>query len=337
MTRHNQRLFNNFSGVKVPPPIMDRSFRLNFMGDWGRANLHRALGWLCYELVRLSGPRTKIGVWNGRGALDNVRAVGRGEVDVALATPDSFCRMAYEGLGPCANEPFPHLRALGYVPQNDRMVLAVRKELGIRSFEDIRKKRPKLRIAVGPDDGIGFMGMAAQNIMRASGIPRQEFEAWGGVYIEHELPLDCTREVVTGNANAIFQEAVMTDWWVVMAEKIDLAFIPIEPKARDTLMQELGWPSGKLPKGYLRGMEEEMEFLDYSHFTLITTADLPDDIAYALAWSLVETWGDLEVQYRHIPPNRSPVTYPLNPKAACRTSIPLHPGAQRYYREAGHL
>src|SRR4051794_6616382 len=101
MDNSSRRLFSNFSGVKVPPPLIECSLRLNFMGDWGRANLHRALGWLCYEMVRLSGPRTKIGIWNGRAALDNVRAVGRGDVDVALMTPAPFCRMALEGKGPC--------------------------------------------------------------------------------------------------------------------------------------------------------------------------------------------------------------------------------------------
>jgi hypothetical protein len=64
---------------------------------------------------------------------------------------------------------------------------------------------------------------------------------------------------------------------------------------------------------------------------------LPDEIAYALAWSLIERFSTLEAQYRHMPPERSSVSYPIDPKAACRTSIPLHPGAERYFREAGHL
>ena len=84
-------------------------------------------------------------------------------------------------------------------------------------------------------------------------------------------------------------------------------------------------------------MDSELECLDFSHFLLIATTDLPDDIAYALAWSLVERWETIEMQYRHLPPDRSPVTYPIVPAEACRTPIPLHPGAERYFREAGHL
>jgi hypothetical protein len=340
MNTQTKTLFHPRSSTgasKVPPPKIDRSIQLSFMGDWGRANLHRALGWLCYEMVKLSGPHTKIGIFNGRAALDNVMAVGRGEMDLALTTPQTFSRLALEGRGPWANERFPHLRALGYVPQDDRMVVAVLRDLGIRSFEDIRRKKPKLRIAAGVDDGIGFMGFAAQNLMRASGIPRAEFEGWGGTYIEHEEPRECIMEVMRGNADAIIQEAVMTQWWVDMTEKLDLVFIPVEPEARKTLQQELSWSGAKLPKNYLRGIDQELDCMDFSHFLMLATTDMPDDIAYALAWSLVETWDVLEGQYRHIPPERSPVTYPLKPKEVWRTAVPLHPGAERYYRDAGHM
>jgi TRAP-type uncharacterized transport system substrate-binding protein len=321
----------------VPPPMLGRSVRLNFMGDWGRANLHRALGWLCYELVKLSGPYTKIGIFNGRAAKDNVDAIGRGEYDLALTTPQTFSRLALEGRGLWAGEPFPHLRALGYVPQDDRLICAVRRDLGIRSFDDIRRKKPKLRIAAGIDDGIGFMGFGAQQMMRASGIPRDVFEGWGGTYIENEEPRECIRQMMLGNADAIIQEAVMTQWWVDMTEKLDLTFLSLEPEAGRALDKELSWTPMTLPKNYLRGIDQELRCMDFSHFMLLATTDMPDDIAYALAWALVETFDVLEMQYRHIPPERSPVTYPLNPKEVWKTAIPLHPGAERYYRDAGHM
>ncbi len=321
----------------IVAPKINRSLKLQFQGDWGRANLHRAFGWLSQEMVNICGPHTRIAIWNGTGAMKNIRAVGRGEVDVAMVTPAAFAAMALEGRGIFAGEAYPHLRALGHVPQDDRMILAVRRDLGIRSFEDLRTKKPKLRITTGLDDGENFMGLAAMEIFAKSGMPRAAMEAWGCHFIEHETPRACVDEMMTGNANAIFQEAIMTHYWTKMADTLALDFIPIEPAARDQLMQDFGWPSAALPKGYLRGMNRELEFLDFSDFLLATTTELPDDVAHAIAWSLVERWNLLEDQYRHIPPARSPVSYPLDPKAACRTPIPLHPGAERYFRSAGHL
>jgi uncharacterized protein len=46
---------------------------------------------------------------------------------------------------------------------------------------------------------------------------------------------------------------------------------------------------------------------------------------------LGETRHLIESQYWHLPPERSPITYPLDPTAMGRSPIPLHPGAARYY------
>jgi hypothetical protein len=321
----------------VPPPRIQRSLRLQFQGDWGRANLHRALGFLGYEFTGLAGPYTRYAIWNGRGGMDNIQAVGRGEVDVALAVPVPFMRMAMEGKGACAGETFPNLRMLGYVPQHDRMIVALRKDLGITSWADWRAKKPKLRITLGPNDNISFIGIAGHMLLEVHGLPRATLEQQGCTFIEHDEPRGCTVDMLEGEADAIVQEAVMTTYWQELANKRDLVFLPIEAQARDKLKAEYSLPSATLRKDYLRGMDREMEFLDFSHFALITTTDLPDDVAYALAWALIERYETLEMQYRHIPPERSPVSYPIDPKAVCRTPIPLHPGAERYYRDAGHL
>jgi TRAP-type uncharacterized transport system substrate-binding protein len=321
----------------VPPPKIARSLTLQFQGDWGRANLHRALGFLGYEFTCLAGPHTRYAIWNGRGGMDNVRAVGRGVVDAAFVVPVPFMRMAMDGKGACAGESFPQLRGLGYVPQHDRMIVALRRELGIRSWSDLREKKPRLRITLGPNDNISFIGIAGHLLLEAHGLPRAMLEQHGSTFIEHDEPRGCTNAMLEGTADVIIQEAVMTTYWQELADKRDLVFLPIEAQARDRLTAEFGLPMGILRKDYLRGIDREMEFLDFSHFALITTTDLPDDVAYALAWSLVERFETLEMQYRHIPPERSPVSYPIDPKAVCRMPIPLHPGAERYYRDAGHL
>ena len=310
---------------------------MNWMGDWGRANLHRSLGWLCYEFNKLAGPYSRIAIFNGRGGLDNLRAVGRGEMDLALVVPQNFIAMSIDGRGMMNGESFPHLRALGHVPQHDRLIFAVRKDCGITSYADIRRLKPKLRITTGIDDGISYVGYGAQVMMTAAGIRREVFEAWGGSYIEREEPRQCTKLMLDGDADAIIQEAVMTQYWADLADTIDLTFIPIEPAVRDALGRDLDWQPATLPQQYLRGIDRAMEFMDFSHFTLIATTDLPDDVAYALAWASIEQFDTLQQQYSHLPPERSPVSYPIDPKIAARTPIQLHPGAELYYKDAGHL
>ncbi|GHG03334.1 MULTISPECIES: hypothetical protein [Amycolatopsis] len=58
-------------------------------------------------------------------------------------------------------------------------------------------------------------------------------------------------------------------------------------------------------------------------------------VAHALAWILGETREMLEQHYRHLLPERSPVTYPLDPRTMGRAPIPLHPGAAACYDGLG--
>jgi TRAP-type uncharacterized transport system substrate-binding protein len=129
----------------------------------------------------------------------------------------------------------------------------------------------------------------------------------------------------------------MTWWWQDLANNRDLNFLLIDVTVLDQLEHEYRWPRAVLPDGYFRGLNAPLETLDFSDFLVIVRADMPEDVAYLLAWCLGETRAALESQYRHIPPERSPVTYPLDPATMARTPIPLHPGAERYYREYGYL
>ncbi len=318
----------------VPEPHLNRSITLQFQGDWGQANLHRILGWLSQEIVDRTGPFTRVGIWSGRGGLDAIQAVGRGQVDIALAVPSAFVPMTLEGKGIAKGEAFPTLRALGTMPQTDRLVVAVRAEHAIRSFDDFRRKAPKLTITASPDDGVNTVGYAAQRLMESAGLPRAKIESWGGRFIERERPNECVALVREGEADAIIHEAIMTQWWQDLANSTPLSFLAVEESMLATMMQDYQWPRAMLPSGYLKGIDGELTTLDFSDFLMIAREDLPDDVAYLLAWCMCERRDVIERFYRHIPPERSPVTYPLVPAKIAHTSIPLHPGAERYYRQA---
>ncbi|MGH7907044.1 MAG: TAXI family TRAP transporter solute-binding subunit, partial [Candidatus Binataceae bacterium] len=242
-----------------------------------------------------------------------------------------------DGRGPYADELYPHLRALGTIPQRDRLVLAVHADHDIHTFDDLRRRHPALKIATAINDGVNHIGMAAHRIMELAGVPRERLESWGGRYLEGERPTDSINQVLSGAADAIFHEAIMTQWWQDLAEQVDLTFVPVEREVLGQLARDYGWPSATLPAGYLRGLDRTLETLDFSDFLLIARAEMTGDVAELIAWCIAETRDALESQYRHIPPERSPVTWPLVPATLARTAIPLHPGARTYYASKGYL
>ncbi|WP_410676067.1 TAXI family TRAP transporter solute-binding subunit [Amycolatopsis sp. cmx-4-68] len=307
-------------------PKIERSLTLHLRGDWGTANLHRVCGWVAQELADRAGPDTRIATWNSRGFLDAVLAVGNHEVDVALATPAAFVTAALDGRGTYAGKPLPHLRALGVIPQRDRLVLAVERSLNVATFAELRERAPRLRLATSINDGVNHVGVAAHALLDRAGV---DVLGWGGEFLENERPFESLDHVLEGRANAIIHEAVMLPPWQKLAP--DYRFLPVEEDVLAGLEADFGWPSATVDDEYFPGAGR-FRTLDFSDFLMLTTTDLAEDVAYAIAWVLGETRHLIEAQYRHLPPERSPITYPLDPPTMGVTPIPLHPGAERYYQ-----
>ena len=324
-----------------PEPAIKRSLTLNFVGDWGQANFHRICSWLTQEFCDRSGPRSRVAIWNMRGGgLEGLTQVYDGEMQLAIGTPAGLLSAAITGEGLFASTgPMPSLRALGVLPQRDRMMLAIDPKFGINSFADLHRVKPALRIATSIDDGTNFIGYVAMRLMEAHGITKEVLESWGGSYVLTTRPEQAIENMRLGRADAVLQEAIMTPWWRQLMEEQKLVAIPAEADALASLAGKAGFGPASIRAGFwdAESNTKEIPALDFSDFVVIVRDDLPDDIAYLLTWCLVEKRNVIESQYKHLDPERSPLTYPLDPVAMAKTNLPLHPAAKRYYSEAGYL
>lgn len=131
----------------------------------------------------------------------------------------------------------------------------------------------------------------------------------------------------------------MTPWWRQLMEEQQLVPIPAEADAMESLVGQPGFRPASIRAGFwdAESNAERIPALDFSDFLVVVRDDMPDDVAHLLTWCLVETKNNIESQYKHLDPERSPLTYPLDGAAMAKPSIPLHPAAERYYREARYL
>jgi TRAP-type uncharacterized transport system substrate-binding protein len=317
----------------VKGPRIGRDVTLQLQGDWGQANLHRICGWLAQEFNDRAGPGSRAATWSGRGGSDAVEAVAARRIDLAMLVPAYFGHSARQGRGMFEGRPHPDLRALGVLPQDDRLVLAVGAEHGIATFADLRVTKLPLRIATSQDDGVNTVGYAVTRLLAAHGVTRELLRERGGAFLEDERPFPPIAWYRDGLADAVFHEAIMSPEWQRATAARETTFVAMEPEPLARLEQELGWPAATLRAGYLPGVDDDVPTLDFSDFLVLVHEDMPDDVAYLLTWCMGETGEAIERQYRHIPPDRSPVGYPLDPERMRRSPIPLHPAAERYYEE----
>ena len=311
---------------------------LTMVGDWGTANFHTIWGWVSAHLRWRSAPLSKFTIRTGSAYRDSVDLVGMGEADLAVTTPIHIgVRWAREGKHFYEGTPYPNLRTLGHLPQDDRLTLAVRADTGIKSFADIREKKPALHIAMPPRQDDCLCSYVIDRIFRAHGIEPMDIVKWGGSYWEHENPRATIKQAQAGECNAVFNEAIMVSNWSELVAQHAMNFIPIEPEAMRILTEQYGLKPAVLEKGRLRN-EQEVPCLDWSNWGILCRDDMPDDVAYRVTAVMVEERAEFEARFRHIPVQNSPLTYPIDPRRMPHgVDLPLHPGAERYYKEYGYL
>jgi TRAP-type uncharacterized transport system substrate-binding protein len=307
------------------------------MGDWGQANFHRILCWLSQEINDRTEPGSLVYIRNGIGGADAMAAVMNRDVDLAIGTPAGFGRMAMAGLGPFQGQPTTHLRALAVLPQDDRLVFAIDKDLGVTAVEQIAQRRLPLRVLVSKRDNVNFIGLAAMKLFEACGLDSASLSLWGGRFIEYERPEQCLAAMERGEADAIAQEAIMTPGWLELLKSRNLAILPWSEESLHRVQTDLLWHRAPLRAGYFPGQDAELQVLDFADFQIMVHADFPEDLAHLITWCLCNTSRVVERHYRSFPKDRTPMSYPLEPVQMARTTIPLHPGARRCYEEGGHI
>lgn len=319
---------------RVRQPRLD----LTFVGDWGTANFHTVLGWLSAHLRWRSAPRSKFTLKTASAYREGMELVGAGEADLAITTPCHHgTRWAREGVHFYAGLPRPQLRTLGKLPQDDRLTFAIPASFGLKSFAEIRERKPALRIATPKRDEDNLCSYTIDLILRAHGIEPEDIVRWGGAFVDHESPRVCLQAALDGRVDAVFNEAIMLTLWNDWAKKQPLNFIPIEPDAMKKLVAEYGVRPAVVEAGRVLN-EKDVPCLDWSHWAIVVRDDMPEALAYEIVSVMCEERAELEARFRHIPAKFSPLSYPIEPREMCRgVDLPLHPGAERYYREHGHL
>lgn len=260
--------------------------------------------------------------------IEGARLVGSRKLDIVWLNPSVIATMAYLGKGPFRRS--SPLRALAVFPSWDRLVVAVSGKLGIRSMEELKEKRPALRVSVADNDCVNF---AIRALLKVHGLKLESFTEWGGAVEPVVRPSNPRRRegIISGEIDVVIDEGM--DSWGQVALDHGMVFLPFSEKALAKL-ERYGFQRAPLAGGRLKGnIPESTVVVDFSGWPIIMHASLPDELAYHMAAVLDRLREEIPYDSAQVPPMSS----------LCRSTedgpldIPLHPGAERYYREHGYL
>ncbi len=264
-----------------------------------------------------------------------VSAIAEGEGDMGLVTPPACLTMAYRGVGPYRKS-IKNLRAIGSFPHDDRIMWAVPADSGINSIGDMPNKPLRLVIP-GQEFPVRFL---VEKVLDAYGTSLDVLKSHGWQIFEENQCLKIPLPVIQGKADALVHEGRKTPAWIQLTQSRLMKFLPIRADVLQKLETEYGFRRAILTKEMLRGVQDDVPCVDCSDWTMFVRDDMPDEAVYLVTKMFVERRTDFfEVYFRSLPVEKSELVYPMDPERVWRNigEIPLHPAAERYYKENGYM
>lgn len=275
----------------------------------------------------------------GSDSPEAIEQVARGEVDIAMVNPAAALALAVRGGGPY-HSPLP-LRSLAVIPSLDAYVFAVSRQTGLGSLEELRDRRYPLRVSVRGQADHGTH-LLEQVVLGALGFSLEDIQSWGGqVRYDPGLPTGIATSggnlstsrldlVARGEVDAIFDEAVGN--WLAPGLAAGLRPLSLEPGLVERL-EGMGLRSSRLRAADYPGLDEDVLTLDFSGWPIFTRADLADDLVTAFC-------AALDARKAHIPwqgEGPLPIERMISDTPEAPLVVPLHPAAERYWRDKGYL
>jgi TRAP transporter TAXI family solute receptor len=279
-------------------------------------------------------PGSTITYQTGSGGFANIALVSAGKVPMGIAV-DMELVMAKNGQKPFHSK-ITNVRQLVrvYSPsarfqaQHVLIRKSVADKYGLKSVADIAKKKAPLRIAINrrgnSDSDI------ARLLLEQSGVSLADIKKWGGqvVYAASReatsLMLDRRIDVVA------FGIAYNHPRVREMERGVDLAMLQVDPAVAAKVAKMIGGQTCKFKASEYKFIHRDINSV-CAGASIVVNADMDEKTAYNLTKAIVTHIAQFKTAHRLIAKNTTPATF------AEPSPVPFHPGAAKYFKEAGLL
>ena len=256
--------------------------------------------------------------------------VASGKVQFAIINPSMILKMAALG-SPPFTEPLP-LRTIAVLPSADQMVFAVTTATGLKSFADIRERRFPLKVSLRgqPDHSLHVI---TKHVLAAAGLSLDDIIWWGGeVRYDKGMPYGENRigAVQRGEIHAVFDEGAST--WGNIALELGMTFLPLEAEPMKRL-EGLGLRGGLIERTNFPKLIRNVPSIDFSGWPIYTREDTSDGLVTDFCRALEA--GKDRIPWAEDAP--LPLAQMVRDTPEGHLEVPLHPAAERYWRQHGYI
>lgn len=283
----------------------------------GTSGVYYPLGVALNGIYAKALPNAKVTVQATKASVENLNLLQAGKGEIAFTLGDSLSD-AWKGNEEAGfKSKLGKLRNVAAIYPNYIQIVAT-KESGIRTLADLKGKR----VSVGaPKSGTE---LNARAIFSAAGLAYKDFAKTEYLPFAESVDLMKNRQLDATLISAGLGVAAVKD----LSTSQDITVVAVPPD----MVQKVGDPAyvaETVPANTYTGQTEAVPTAAVRNF-LVTHSGVTDDTVYAMAKTMFENLEQLaaaHVAARQIKLDADAIASP----------VPLHPGAERFYREKGLL
>ena len=281
----------------------------------GTSGVYYPLGVALANAIGKSMPAAKTSVQATKASVENLNLLQAGRGEIAFTLGDSLSD-AWKGNEEAGfKTPLKKLRGIAAIYPNYIQIVA-RADSGIKSLADLKGKK----ISVGaPKSGTE---LNARAILNAAGISYKDFARVEYLPFGESVELMKNRQIDVTLQSAGLGVASLRD--LAAAMDIVVVSIPVE------VIKKVGDPAyipAVIPANTYKGQTADVPAAAVQNY-LVTHDGVSNDTVYAMTKSLWTSLDQLVAAHA--------AAKAINVKTALQgMPVPLHPGAERYYKEVG--
>ena len=281
----------------------------------GTSGVYYPLGVALSNLYGKAIPDSKVSVQATKASVENLNLLAAGRGEVALTLGDSLSD-AWKGDQEAGfKAPLKTLRGISAMHPNYIQIVA-RADSGIKTLADLKGKR----ISVGaPKSGTE---LNARAILGAAGMSYKDFDKVEYLPYAESVELLKNRQIdVTLQSSGLGSPALRD-----LSNASEVVFVTIPPSVI-AKVGDAAYVSAAIPANTYKGQTADIPTASVINF-LVTHEGVSTDVVYRMTRSMFENLNDL------VAAHAAAKSIKLQ-SAAANMPVPLHPGAEKYYREVG--
>jgi len=254
------------------------------------------------------------------GSIYNLNTIRAGELDMGVAQSD-WQFHAYNGTDGFADQGAnKDLRSV-FSMHAEPFTVVARADAGIKNFDDLKGKR----VNIG-NPGSGQRG-TIEVLMKAKGWDKNDFSLASELKASEQASALCDNKIdamvyVVGHPSGAIKEATTS---------CDSTLVAVNDATVDMLVGKNSYyRKVAIPGGMYRGNPDDVMTFGVGA-TIVSSAQVPDEVVYNVVKAVFENFDTFRKLH--------PAFITLKKEEMVRDALtaPLHPGAEKYYKEAGLL